>query len=88
MKKYKLALIGGGFLNEIVANAIKNGLLPEYELTAVLDTKERAESFAKTFGCKPCDNIEDLLAQKPDFTAEAASVDAVRSYAGAILAGG
>ena len=36
MKKYKLALIGCGFLNEIVANALDAGFLPEYELVAVL----------------------------------------------------
>jgi len=84
----KLALIGAGFLNKIVATAVKDGILPEYELVAVLDTKEHVKSFAKSFGCKACDNIESLLAEKPDYTIEAASVDAVRSYAEAVLAGG
>jgi len=89
MKKLKLALIGGGFLNEIVANAVKDGLLPEYELVAVLDrSPERAEAFTQRFGGKPCTSIEALLAEQPDYTAEAASVDAVRSYAQAVLAGG
>jgi len=88
MKKLRLALIGGGFLNQIVAKALKDGFLPEYELVAVLDTKERADEFAKTFGCKACDSIEELLAEKPDYTAEAASVGAMRSYAEAVLNGG
>jgi len=88
MKKLRLALIGGGFLNGIVASAVKDGFLPEYELVAVLDTKEHAEAFAKKYGCKACDSIEALLAEKPDYTAEAASVGAVRSYAQAVLAGG
>jgi len=88
MKKFRLALMGGGFLNKIVANAVKDGLLPEYELVAVLDSKERADAFAETFGCKSCDSIEALLAEKPDYTAEAASVGAIRSYAEAVLAGG
>ena len=88
MKKLRLALIGGGFLNEIVAKAVKDGFLPEYELVAVLDTKERADAFAKAFDCKACDSIEALLAEKPDYTAEAASVGAIRSYAQAVLNGG
>jgi aspartate dehydrogenase len=87
-KKLKLALIGGGFLNEIVARAMKDGFLPEYELVAVLDKKERTGSIAKVFDCKVCDNIEALLAEKPDYTAEAASVEAVRSYAQTVLDGG
>ena len=32
MEKKRLALLGDGRLNEIVANAIKDGILPEYEL--------------------------------------------------------
>jgi aspartate dehydrogenase len=88
MKKLKLELIGGGFINEIIAKALKDGLLPEYELVAVLDKKERADIFAKKFNCKAYDTIEELLAEKPDYTAEAASVGAVRSYAEKILNGG
>ena len=88
MKKLRLALIGGGFLNQIVAKALKDDFLPEYELVAVLDRKERDDSLAKTFGCKICDSIEELLAEKPDYTAEAASVNAIRSYAQTVLAGG
>ncbi len=88
MKKLKLALIGGGFLNTIVANAVRSGLLPEYELVAVLDRSGRENSLARTFGCKACDDIETLLAEKPDYTVEAASVGAVRTYAEKILKGG
>lgn len=36
MEKKRLALMGAGRLNEIVANALKDGLLPEYELVGVL----------------------------------------------------
>ena len=88
MKKLRLAMIGAGFLNGIVAQALKDGFLPEYELVAVLDAKDKAEAFAKEFGGKACDTIEALLAEKPDYTSEAASVAAVRSYAEAVLAGG
>jgi aspartate dehydrogenase len=88
MEKIKLALLGGGYLNEIVATALQNGYLPEYELIAVLDKKERADVFAKTFGCQACYTIDALLAEKPQFIAEAASVEAVTMYAEKILSNG
>lgn len=53
MEKYKLALIGCGYLNEIVANALKNGYLPEYELIGVLGKDyDRAKAFAERHDCK------------------------------------
>ena len=89
MKKYKLALIGCGFLNEIVANALDAGFLPEYELVAVLGRDvDRARNFADRHGCKACADIDELVAMKADFTAEAASVKAVREYGESILKGG
>lgn len=89
MKKYRLALLGCGYLNEIVANAVKDGCLPEYELIAVLGRdSRRAKEFAGRHGCRACADIDELLAMKPDFTAEAASVQAVRQYGEKILAGG
>ncbi len=89
MEKTKLALIGCGYLNEIVANALKNGHLPEYELIAVLGRDfEHAKTFAKRHGCKACGNINELMAMKPDFTAEAASVRAVREYSEIVLNSG
>ena len=89
MKKYKLALIGCGYLNEIVANALNAGLLPEYELIAVLGRDDdRARSFADRHGGKVCADIDELVAMKADFTAEAASVKAVQEYGEKILKGG
>jgi len=88
VKKLRLALLGCGFLNNIVASAVKDGLLPEYELVAVMGRNGRADSFAKIFRCKACDSIEELLAEKPDYTVEAASVGAIRSYSVPVLAGG
>jgi len=87
--KIKLALIGCGYLNEIVANALKVGYLPEYELIAVLGRDyERAQEFAKRYGCKACGDIDELVAMKADFTAEAASVKAIREYGEKIINGG
>ncbi|QOV20960.1 DUF108 domain-containing protein [Blautia liquoris] len=89
MKKLKLALLGCGKLNEIVANALEEGLLPEYELVAVLGRDEkRAKDFAERHHCSMCKNIEEMIEMKPDFTAEAASVSAVRDYSETIIRGG
>ncbi|ABX42490.1 aspartate dehydrogenase domain-containing protein [Lachnoclostridium phytofermentans] len=89
MEKIKLALLGCGYLNEIVANALKDGYLPEYELVAVFGrTYARTKAFADHFGCKACTDINELMEMKPDFIAEAASVKAVRDYSETILEGG
>lgn len=89
MGEIKLALIGCGYLNEIVANALRDGYLPEYELIAVLGRDYgRTKAFAERHGCKACADIDELMAMKPDFTAEAASVKSVKDYGEIILKGG
>lgn len=89
MGNIKLALIGCGYLNEIVAKALKDGYLPEYKLVAVLGRDDdRARAFAERYDCKACPTIDELMAMKPDFTAEAASVKAVRDYSETVLNGG
>ncbi len=89
MDKLKLALIGCGHLNEIVATALEDGYLPEYELTAVLGRDgARAADFALRHNCIACTELDELLALKPDFVAEAASVKAVRDYSQAVLNAG
>ena len=77
MEKKRLALLGCGKLNHIVADAYLNGILPEYEVVGVLGrTKEKAEALAEKLGCERCENIDELMALKPDYVAEAASVAA------------
>lgn len=89
MEKLKLALIGCGYLNEIVANAWKDGYLPEYELIAVLGRNYgRAKIFAENYRCKACADINELMDMKPDFVAEAASVKSIQDYSETILNGG
>lgn len=89
MKKLKLALIGCGQLNEIVAQAVADKYLPEYELVGVLGRDpDRAAAFALQHNCKACHTIEELLALQPDFTAEAASVAAVQTYSEPVLKSG
>ncbi|MCF8020303.1 MAG: DUF108 domain-containing protein [Vallitaleaceae bacterium] len=89
MDKLKLALIGCGKLNEIVAKALKDGYLPEYELVAVLGKDyDRTKAFAEHHGCMPCADINELMASKPDFVAEAASVKSIQDYSETVLNGG
>ena len=52
MEKKRLALMGAGRLNEIVANALKDGLLPEYELVGVLgNNPEKTQAFVDRHNC-------------------------------------
>lgn len=86
MEKRKLAIIGNGYLSGIIAKAWKDGLLPEYDLVGILGrTKEKTEALAEENGCKPCETLEELLSLEPDYVAEAASVEAVKTMAERIL---
>ena len=87
--KKKLAVLGNGFLAGIIVETYNKGLLEEYELTGILGrTKEKTEALAEKGGCRPCSTLEELLEDKPDYVAEAASVKAVQDYGMKILSGG
>lgn len=89
MNKHRLGIIGNGYLADIIAGAWKAGFLPEYELVGIAGrTKEKTEALAAKYGCSACTGIEELLAQKPDYVAEAASVEAVRTMADKVLSSG
>lgn len=89
MAKKKLAIIGNGFLAGIIVDAWRDGLLEEYELTGILGrNKEKTSKLAVTAECRACKTIEELLEDKPDYVAEAASVGAVRDYALRVLSQG
>ena len=79
MSKMKLALMGCGFLGNIVANAWAQGLLPDYELVGVSSRSfESAEKTAQAVGCPAYHTLEELLALKPDYLVEAGGVQCVR----------
>ena len=68
---------------------MKKGMLPGYELVGILGrSEEKTRAQAAKAGCEACFSIEELLAQKPDIVAEAASVAAVKDYAEQILSAG
>lgn len=90
MKK-TLTIVGCGKLGSIVADAVANGILSEYELIGVYSrTRAKAESLAQRMPQPPtvCDSIEELLSLQPDFVVEAASPAAMRELALPALRGG
>lgn len=89
MKKLKLGIAGTGYLSQIVVDAWKNGLLEEYELVGVYGRNgASAGNMAKDAGCKACSDVDELLALKPDYIAEAASVQCVKDMAVRVLSAG
>ena len=57
MTKKKLAFICCGYLNQIVANAVKTGILPEYEIVGALGRDfSRTQEFSKYFNCNSVSN--------------------------------
>ena len=84
--KTKFGIVGCGFLGGIVANAWKNGLLPDYELVGVTSrTRASAEKLAAEVGCPVCDDVDALLTLQPEYIVETASVEAVRAMAVPVL---
>lgn len=84
--KTKFGIVGCGFLGNIVANAWKNGLLPDYELVGVTSrTRASAEKLAAEVGCPVCDDVNALLTLQPEYIVETASVEAVRAMAVPVL---
>ena len=89
MNKKRLGILGSGYLSGIVVDAWKQGLLEDYEIVGVMGrTPETVSEMAKKAGCAACLTLEELLAQKPDYIAEAASVQMVKDSAEKILSSG
>ena len=85
----RVCVIGCGRLGAIVARGLKNGAVPGAELTGVMGrTGSRSRELAAELGCPAAENVEELLALKPDYVIEAATGACVRQYAEVILAGG
>lgn len=91
----RLVIVGCGRLGTIVADAVAQGLLPEYELVGLYSrTTERAEALAEHLaeqgiaGCRVCGSLEELLTLKPDYLVEAASPACMRAITLPTLAAG
>ncbi|NDV95554.1 DUF108 domain-containing protein [Dysgonomonas sp. 521] len=83
----KLVIVGCGHLAEIVADAVINGLLPEYDLVGVYSrTAAKADYLANKMQqhgkpCVACTSLDALFALKPDYLVEAASPAAMKEFA-------
>lgn len=90
----KLVIVGCGWLADIVAHAVIDGLLPEYDLVGVYSrTAAKANRLAALMAahgksCKACCTLDELLALKPHFLVEAASPMAMKEIALPTLANG
>ncbi len=85
MKK-RLAIIGCGALGRILATNVKKLLDHDYEIIGVYDLyKEGAEKLAADVNTKAYADIEELYADKPDYTVEIAGIPAAKAYGEKIL---
>ena len=88
MKK-TFGIFGTGYLSSIVASAWKNGLLEDWDLVGVYGRNEKNnEVYAREFGVKVCSTIDELIALKPDYITEAASVAGMKECAEKIVGAG
>ena len=74
----RLVIAGCGKLGTIVADAVLNGILPEYELIGVFSrTAKKAEAIAnkaheKGIECRIAESFDNLIDLNPDIMVEAA----------------
>lgn len=89
MRTKTLAIVGCGKLANIVAEALINGLLDDYQLVGTYSrTFEKAENIAKNiqnlnlgYDCKPCHSLEEIFDLKPDYIVETASPTSLKEIA-------
>ncbi len=83
----KLAIVGCGRLAAIVADALLNGLLPEYELVGVysrtFSSAQLLAEYMQRHGkpCAACETLEELLALNPGYLVETACPAAMKELA-------
>ncbi|MEK6977382.1 MAG: aspartate dehydrogenase [Candidatus Hydrothermarchaeota archaeon] len=84
----RIALIGCGSIGQAIASAVAQKRQP-LELEIIFDADgERADSLAGRVGAKVAKSIEDILASDAEVVVEAASQEAVRTFAKGVLQGG
>ena len=89
MEKKTFGIAGCGFLGNIVADAYVMGLLNDYNLVGVTGIPVGAATVTAAKAKCPCfEDIDALLALKPDYIIETASVEFVRANAVKILESG
>lgn len=86
---HTLAIVGCGYLAEIITNGIINGLLPEYKLVGAMSrTAAKANRVAakinnanQGYQCVAYTSIDKLLETRPDYIVETASPSGFKEFA-------
>ena len=82
----RLAIIGCGALGRILATNVDKLLKEQYTITGVYDLNtENAKKLAADVNTKAYAAIEELYADKPDYTVEIAGIPAAKAYGEEIL---
>ena len=82
----RIGLLGCGKLGRVIARALLRGTIKGCELAAVyVRSPEKAHDLSTELSCPLVSSIEELMACQPDYVIEAASPEAVRSFAPQIL---
>lgn len=89
MEKKKLAILGCGKLAKIIATAVIDGTLPEYEIVVCMSRNINSASNLANYinqskqsdTCISTDSIDTLLNSKPDYLIETAAPQAMRDFA-------
>ena len=84
----RLGILGGGVIAGLVLERHRSGALPGVQIVGILGRSERSRGHALAAGFDvPFVTTRDaLIALRPDVVLEAASHDAVREHAAALLA--
>lgn len=78
----KIGLLGSGKLAKVIAGALTEGRVPGCSLSGIFSrTPEHAAALAESCSCTPCSTIEELLALQPEYIIEAATGEALKTYA-------
>lgn len=86
MKKYKIAIVGSGALGSIIGKAILKEVSEYYELLGVMGRgRENSSKLSKGLNCKSYNNLDGMIADKPDYIIEAASPVVVKEIGLKIL---
>lgn len=86
---YTLAIVGCGYLAEIITNGIINGLLPEYKLVGAMSRSSskanrianKINNSSQGYQCTAYTSMDELLATKPNYIIETASPTALKEFA-------
>jgi aspartate dehydrogenase len=86
----RIGIIGGGAIARLVLEHIRDGALGDVQVVALAgrSARTRGKPLAASFGVPFVIGLDALAATRPDAVVEAASHEAVREYAEALLARG